>query len=471
MDCQQALALLLAHMDRELQPEDRPRLEAHFRECERCRASAEVYRSQDADLRRAFAPRRQASAAVAERTIARLRLQGSHASRAPRGSSWWTVILAAAAGFLVAVLLFRPWSQRPQLARDSNISAPETVRLALATNAKEGCEFLAPGETTWRVLQLGGEIVLGSRVRTKPEVRCEFRTRDGSELRVNGDTELVFAERRRIQLDKGQIQILARVVEAAAPFQVGIPQATITSLGTEFDLLCKPVESVLTVLEGATRVEGKDQWRTIQTGEQATILEGPDGLVVRKRVLQRYAQVVSWADELLRLKGPTNKESLQRITRKLDDLLAELGSLKGDPDFPEEQVRSLGAHAVLPLTRFLQSERYKTAQEKRKRERVARILADLAQPWSVPDLIELLGDNDNEVRLYAATALQRLTKQTQGYYPSEWRDRDLNSLKPAREAWRKWWAENKKSYPDPEHIADGQAPNEAPGPNRMNIVK
>src|ERR1700694_4846186 len=106
MDCEQALALLMAHMGRELESGDRPRLEAHLRQCAGCRASAEAHRLQDGDLRRIFATRRQASTAVAERAIAHL---PPRPARVRRHLPWLTVVLSAAAGFLIAVLLFRPW--------------------------------------------------------------------------------------------------------------------------------------------------------------------------------------------------------------------------------------------------------------------------------------------------------------------------------------------------------------------------
>src|SRR5438105_5044466 len=108
MDCEQALALILAHMDRELQPGDRPRLEAHLRQCASCRASAEAHRLQDADLRQAFSARRRASTAVAERVIAQLH---TRPVQIRRHLPWLTVVLSAAAGFLIAALLFRPWTK------------------------------------------------------------------------------------------------------------------------------------------------------------------------------------------------------------------------------------------------------------------------------------------------------------------------------------------------------------------------
>jgi hypothetical protein len=453
MDCEQALALWQAHMDRELQPEDRPRLEMHLRECARCRAGTEAHRLQDADLRRVFAQRRRASSAVAERVIAQLRVKSP---RLQRRIPWLALVLSAAAGFLIAVLLFRPWvkSPEPDLAnrQDKTIrpvhetpqQRPEVIILALATGADEACEILAPGETAWRVLKLGGEIAFGTRVRTNPKARCEFHTADGSEVRLNGGTEVLFAERRRLELAQGQI--LARVAEAAAPFRVLIPEATITAVGTEFDVLRLPIETVLTVVEGATKVESKDHWQTIQTGERATII---NGLVARKQHLGReLLQAVTWADDLLKLKAPNNKE----LTRRVNDILAQIGETKMN-ELPEDQIRSLGTSCVVPLTRYVQSERSKGSHERHKRVAAARILADLAQPWSVADLIELLGDGDKEVRYYAAVALKRLTKETLGHESAEWRDRSPSALKTARQDWRRWWSKNKDRYPELSQLA------------------
>jgi hypothetical protein len=47
----------------------------------------------------------------------------------------------------------------------------------------------------------------------------------------------------------------------------------------------------------------------------------------------------------------------------------------------------LGDHCVLPLTRYIQSERSRGPGRQSKRASAARILADLPQPWSIPDLL------------------------------------------------------------------------------------
>src|SRR5438067_13422929 len=108
MDCEQALALLMANLDRETQADERARLRAHLQECATCRASADAFRLQDADLRRLFAPRRRAAAGVADRVIAQL--AASPVARR-RFLPWLPILVSAAAGFLFAVLVFRPWEK------------------------------------------------------------------------------------------------------------------------------------------------------------------------------------------------------------------------------------------------------------------------------------------------------------------------------------------------------------------------
>src|SRR5437016_5854835 len=72
MDCEQALTLISAQLDREIAPHDRIAIEAHLQTCPECRATAEAFQLQDVDLRRAFAPRREVAAAVAEQVVGRL---------------------------------------------------------------------------------------------------------------------------------------------------------------------------------------------------------------------------------------------------------------------------------------------------------------------------------------------------------------------------------------------------------------
>src|SRR5687768_16098974 len=113
MDCELAANLTAARIDREaLPPADEAALDAHLAGCPACRDAAQVMRVQDAQLLRAFAPRRDAARRVAERVNARIPAEG----RRSAGGTWarlgLTAALAAAAGFALAAVTFRPWEPR-----------------------------------------------------------------------------------------------------------------------------------------------------------------------------------------------------------------------------------------------------------------------------------------------------------------------------------------------------------------------
>jgi ferric-dicitrate binding protein FerR (iron transport regulator) len=447
MDCEQSLTLITARLDGEIDRGESALLEGHLQECASCRTAADGLRQQDRALRQAFSSRRQAAAAVAERVVTRVR-------PAPRSTlhrfGWVAMLASAAAGFLLAVVVFRPW-QKPEPDPWQTVEViggegrvwkapgqappkPDTAMLAVASQA---VEMLAPGTASWQVLKTGGEIAAGARVRTGPMSRCEFRTADGSEIRLNAGTEILFNANRSVEVARGEI--LARVAEAPSAFRVIIPAATITALGTEFDILCRVENSVLTVLEGATEVQGKESKQFVLTGEVATII---DGRVTHKEPINDLVHATSWTHEILKLKGRDNKE----LARRVDDILAQIGASKTE-FLPENMIRELGDHCVLPLTRFIQSDR--SQADPHRRHKAARLLSELAQPWSVPDLIKLLADKDGIVRYHAAQALERLTRETFGCKPEDWRKQPWVELEGSYKKWNAWWQENKDRYPAP----------------------
>jgi hypothetical protein len=75
-----------------------------------------------------------------------------------------------------------------------------------------------------------------------------------------------------------------------------------------------------------------------------------------------------------------------------------------------------------------------------------RVISDLAPPWAIGDLVTLLDDANEEVRVLAATALLRLTGETHGSPPEKWRSAAAE-LATARDAWKSWWSTNRQRYP------------------------
>ncbi len=488
MDCQHALPLISAHLDGELTPEERAALEAHLADCADCRAATEELRLQDAKLRRAFTPRRLAAAAVGDRVIASLQNPGTGRNgRLP----WLASPLALAAGVLIAVVSVDLWQpqredpngqlaqlarereelvnerktfgdlvqQRQQLDKDkTEVSqaraevakekqdlasakeqfAKQQVQLVVATGP---IEVLTPSKKDWQLMPTGGTLPPGTRVRTGPKGRCEFRTPDNSEVRLNTNTELVFHSNRQLELAHGQVW--SNVATDQELYQVKVPQAdaTITALGTQFDVQSKPEETLVTGVLGRTKVEVKEEEAVLQVGEQVKIVNGK---VEGKSEVRDLVMATSWIHEILTLKGRDNEE----LVKRLDDILAQIGRSKIDHLY-EREILALGDHSIVPLFRYVQSDI--SRKEQHKRITAARLFARVARSWSIPDLITLLGDEEPDIRFFAAKALGRITDGVleDEIKPTDWRDLPQEKREDALKKWHKWWEEHKGFYPSP----------------------
>jgi ferric-dicitrate binding protein FerR (iron transport regulator) len=445
MDCEETWNLIAAEMDGELAAADRPRLEAHLAGCAACGSVRDSFRLQDAGLRRAFAGRRKAAAAVAERAIATLRVER-------RGRSGWRrgleIGAAAAAGFIVAVLAMRLRPEAP--VRPVVVQAPPPVEAPVPPPASAVVD--APGEKlaarlvlangtvevlgregSWAALAEGATISPGVRVRTGEGVLCEFRLSDGSDVRLNESTEIGYAARRGIDLFRGRLW--SSVERDDEPFAVHLPasQASVTALGTKFDVRHDGEETSVIVFDGATRFRVAGDEKIVRRGEKATLKDG----AIEKRQ-QEVLLATSWVHKLLTVKGGENPELSERI----EELLASIGQEKLDRLY-EKEIYDLGESCVRPLLSFLKSKR--SSAQAALREKAASILANLAPAWAVPDLIQLLVHEDARVREHAARALERLTGEAQGVPPEEWK-KSRSEMEESYDAWLAWWEKNRARF-------------------------
>jgi ferric-dicitrate binding protein FerR (iron transport regulator) len=465
VNCEQANNLISARIDRELNAADTAALDAHLAECAGCHAVADALAAQDEQLHRAFAPRHAAATMLAERVIAELDIPSTpQTSQQPATDrSWWASwgkpLLAAAAGFVLAILLTRPWADHTGQPAAIGPAHPVTTailtskpsiqsigQLALAT----GAVFVCPSDSQqWRPLESGGAVAAGTKVRTGSKVRCELKMTDGSEVRLNADTEVMLPAPRRVEVAAGQVFSSVHKRTDGAPFVVNAApaQTTLTALGTEFDVTCQPGRATLTVVEGAVKVESTGNQNIIKGGETLTIADGRFG---DKKQVENLMRATQWVDEILVMKGRDNPE----LARRIDDIFAQLGHEKMWY-MQAQEVRRLGDHCVVPLTRYIQSDRSKNnPDEQMKRREAARIIGDVATTWAIPELINLLADDDGDVRYSAATALQRLTGQNLGRQPAQWRDQTWMTCAPSINQWHGWWEQNKHKFPgaDPDAV-------------------
>jgi ferric-dicitrate binding protein FerR (iron transport regulator) len=432
MDPEWIEELINAAVDGEVDAADEAALADSVANDAESRALETSVRRQDALLRQAFAPGRLAAESLAERVIGSL----APAAAAPRVSQWWswlTLLLAAAAGFLVAVILFKPWQKPGELALDrSGIpAAPPIAHLTVATGpvhvarADQHSPFLCPS---------GGPIESGANVSTGPQARCEFSTVDGSAVRLDADTKVKFDRPRAISMEQGELW--SCVTRSTEPFAVKSSQGTVTSNEGKFDLSCKPGETLLKVVEGTAQLSAPAGDRTISAGHEIRIR---NGAISDERAVEDLIFTTRWLHDLLALKGPGNPE----LQVRYQQMFAQIGAAKLGYIY-EREIRAMGDASVLPLVYFLKDSTHDADQARR--VVAARLLADLSAPRAIPELISLLSDGNGEVRFFIAQALARLTGETQGRTPNAWRTDPLESCETTHRDWQAWWQANKERY-------------------------
>lgn len=430
--------LLNAALDGETAPADDAALRealASDAELEKLRSSV---RSQDAALRAAFAARRDAADALAERVSGAIGSLAPVAVAAPRLTGLrrlLPMLLSVAAGFLLAVVLFRPWEKAGDVA-GAGMNSPPVAHLVVAT----GPVNVAPmSKLPSFTCPTGGPIESGADVSTGPKSRCEFSTADGSAVRLDAGTKVKFEQSRAITMEQGELW--SNVAKSNQPFAVKSPQATVTSSDGQFDLCCKTDETVLRVTEGCAKLQAGADERTVVAGQEVRIR---NGIVADPRAFQDLLLSTRWLHDILAAKGPDNPELQERFQQ----MFAEIGAAKIGYLY-EREIRAMGDSSVLPLVYFLK--RSTRDADQARRVVAARLLADLAPPKTIPELIGLLSDENGQVRFYIAQALTRLTGETHGRTPDAWRSDPLPTCEPTHRDWQAWWQENKDRYASGNH--------------------
>jgi hypothetical protein len=338
-------------------------------------------------------------------------------------------LASAAAGFLLALMLLP--IKRDTAAFPGISAAPVIGHLDIATGPVE----IRSTDGEWQRMLTGAAVMRSSRVRTGAGVRCEFALDDGSQVRLNENSELQLDDSRRVNLANGQV--FSVVAKQSSPFELNVAGAKLTAVGTKFDVQCHTDHVVLAVVDGQMRLSGQG---TAQIVDQGQVVNFANGRVTRVEGAQALDQATRWITDILVLKGRDDPE----LNARIDDLFAQIGEDKM-AFLRENELKALGDRCVVPLSRYLQSPR--SNGQLFKREEAARILSDVAQPWCIPDLIQLLQDGDGEVRASAARALLRLTNQTQNRSVTQWHDEPAESGQAAYQAWQEWWRRNHDRYP------------------------
>jgi ferric-dicitrate binding protein FerR (iron transport regulator) len=423
MSCERIEYLVSEAIDGEILPDDARLLETHLAECASCRLLADACRDQDREIREAFSGRIRDANELAERFAGAFRRRRSEPRSFARvakiaaavaigfGLGWWT-FLATGTG---------PPGLGSGLASDSS---PPPARLAFATGR---VEIREPERGDWRPLASQDPIAARASVRCAPDALCELHAADGSIVRLGSSGELTMSGARQWQLERGRLW--TQVARRDASFEVRFGEAVVTALGTRFEVDHDGGLSVVRVFSGSTKIALRDRVHVVRRGEEAEIA----GDVTIRSLGESVIRATSWMNALLVVEGRKDTE----LARRLEELLARVGQQKMSVLY-EDEIRALGSSCVAPLTEYIASPR--SLEDRDKRLRAARIVADLATPESIDRLIELLPDPDAEVRAEIARALARLTGDDLGLSPDEWRQRSWRDCEPTFLRWLDWRA-------------------------------
>lgn len=317
------------------------------------------------------------------------------------------------------------------------------AKLALASGTVDA---RAEADADYKALATGSEIAARTWVRTGAKSKAAFDFGDGTELRVNENSEIFVEDARRLELKVGQIYLVA-VKTAPSPFKIKTQFSPIEFAGGSLDAsfihrdpndpAAKTVSKTVTtvvVLDGTVEVGSRRYNQKLTPGYWCTLV---DATLNTPDPIGDPTVPTRWVHDLLLQRGKMTLE----IESRLQNMLQMLGRYpKTEEDLSEKGYRSLGELSAPFLAKYLKIPPSPT--ETTRRRAATRVLADLAGRAQAPDLALTLRDADAETRVAAARGLERLAGTNQRFDEAFWRGEK-------REAGEKAWDEWVKKNPPP----------------------
>jgi hypothetical protein len=446
MRCEDFVIQLNARADGELAAEEAAALEVHLATCPECRAEADAVEAITIELRRAFTPRRDDAALLAESTIAAIRalpVSSTPASASPTAAhriQWAQLLIGLAAGFLLAIALFQPWQRG-----GFGFSVPPGEPIAHLAVSSAPVEvwpaFQRADEAVKRNQCATGEpIGRNSYVRTGADDRCEIALTSGNSLRLDCNTEVKLLEANVVEINRGRVASATR--HDGKELQIKVYSCPVDfEKSAQWAVECQPERARLIVVDGEAHVQSDNQSIAVGRGKQVWISQGK---VEKAPEWCDTTLETAWVNSVLALRGSEHPELVERVNQ----LLVNVGSAKLSLLY-EDELRRLGDAGVPPLVAYLNATREKSVAAER--TTAARIVADVAESRWIGDLIALLTDTNADVRFHAARGLERLTGRNQGCPPATWKTGSWFTCESPHKLWLDWWAANRNRYPLARH--------------------
>ncbi len=298
-------------------------------------------------------------------------------------------------------------------------------------------EAKGAADADFKALKVGDPIDAGMTLRSTPGSRFAIDFADGSELRIDENTELIVLDARKLDLKKGRIFL--RIQQSPKRFEIESQHVAFSTAGATLDLVFvprvengAPASTIMRVLDSNVNAVSRKFKAAVYAGFWITAvgaqLNTPDPA-------KNGSLDTAWVHPLLAERGRADEE----IGNRMMEMVGILYNQK--PNDPvEAAMRHLGDLATPELARYLARPLHPTQAERR--AAAARIIGETGTMKSAPALVTLLQHAEPEVRVIAARGLTRLNGgKDLGYGDAVWKG---ESLAAGQKAWEAWLKQNAK---------------------------
>jgi hypothetical protein len=278
--------------------------------------------------------------------------------------------------------------------------------------------------------KVGDPVDAGAVIKTPAGSRAVYDFPDGTELRINENTELSVEGPRKISLKQGKV--FMKVVKSGANFEIHTPHMPVVVgqalLEVEFIPRVPngdPAHTYVRVLDGTAKATTPKFNTNVFAGFYIT---GLGSQLNTPDPLRNGSLETAWIQPLLVERGRTDEETQTRAM----EMVQALGR---EPD-AETALRSLGDLGTAELVRFL-NKSVGNPQPAR-RTTAARIIAETGTTKSAAGLVSLLQYPEPEIRTVAARGLARLAGgKDLGFNEQYWKGESRDAGQKAWEDWLK----------------------------------
>src|SRR5687767_4454713 len=212
--------------------------------------------------------------------------------RRRRSTRWLAAGSAIAAGMMVVLLNDWPWR--------TPVDVPN-VPIARLERGVGTVETRLPGARDWRLLDDHEPLVGGTSIRTASGGRAAVRLASGISLRLAENTEVAFAKPPLLELAAGRVYVDNDGRRGDARVEIITSIASVTDVGTQFEINLTGEQYRLRVREGRVRLRHGTARIDGLAGDELTI--GEDGSVARTWIAPtdgdcRWVEAIATAPEV-----------------------------------------------------------------------------------------------------------------------------------------------------------------------------